>query len=1126
MPMARETKGIVLKTLVLIATVAALSVAIPASAQFGNRLRQMVAPPAQNAAGFRYAFYEGELHFEHGVDSVCTALTNGTYKVYFAARSSQRGVEAYMYGEQIMHAYISGSDRNHLSVTFLGESAPSHSMRLLALGTGFLGLVQSKTLVSELYGACTASNSEFKVSLTNRDAQTAFQDYAEQFQLDLSSEQDLILAQRGNIKEALPRLQQAFAQKAKKYSPNHPQMLRYYFYLARAYEESGQYPFSAYWYQKAAAVCAQSFGPENACAPATQLKLGQSLAANGNPRDAETNIRHALLVADKVFGREAPVSWLGLNPLASVLIGTGRYAEAESTLKQALALAKRDHGGDLNAAVVKVTYAALYRQTGQFKLAEDTLREAIAIDQKAHGPDSTASIGPKVMLAQMMRLSGQSAAAEPIARNALDAAVKVLGPERPDHPALSGARVGMAYIDMELGKSRDAEDLIRQALDNDKKYLGPNHPSVAVDEMALAKLLRTTGREPDALPLLQDAYRISHLTDLQGIRWRVPGELMELYASGKLANPVLAIFYGKEAINGLQSVRGNLSHSSSGTLQSFISAKEVKTIYTTLAQLLLADSRISEAQQVLALVSEQEMDRFIQSSLLADAPSAASGPGPETKPRPETPSGSGSTSNGGTPRNSLATAQPRAEVTLSKSERELADLNAKQVEYGQEYDRLKKLQQEQGDDFSASDQAKLNDLQAKMEDYQSKFQAAQARIAKSSKDPVARQLRSQEISGFTTEFQGTLKNVGHDAVVAEYFITDNDVEIILTTPSAVITTTSPIKAAKLNQLIRDFRKNLSDPNQNPLPQSQQLYTALIAPISAALDKANAKTLMLLLHDTLRYVPFAALNNGKSYLIENMAVVNVNDAARDKLGTQPKPAPWSVWGLGVTKAGPDYPALPNVRKELNDIMVTLGGKSQIKLDQDFTEAKLQAGLGGTGYYPVIHIASHFQFTPGSIDNSVLLLGDGSRLSLKQIETKLNFTGVELLTLSACETAVGDDTLASDGGEVEGLGAVAQRKGAMAVIATLWPVADESTATLMNTLYKGHIDHLDKAESLRQAQLALLHGSVEAAVPATGDEHRGLTRVNAAPAGGGATRDSRSPYAHPFFWAPFILMGNWL
>jgi CHAT domain-containing protein len=289
--------------------------------------------------------------------------------------------------------------------------------------------------------------------------------------------------------------------------------------------------------------------------------------------------------------------------------------------------------------------------------------------------------------------------------------------------------------------------------------------------------------------------------------------------------------------------------------------------------------------------------------------------------------------------------------------------------------------------------------------------------------------------------------------------------------------------------------------------------------------------MLLLHDTLRYVPFAALHDGRSYLIEKMAVVNVNVAALDKLAMQPKPEAWAVWGLGITKAGRDYPALPYAGEELNDIKAALGGKSSVKLDQDFTETKLQAGLGG--YYPVIHIASHFEFTPGSIDKSELLLGDGSRLSLKQIQLKLNFTGVELLTLSACETAVGDDTVAADGSEVAGLGAIAQEKGAMAVIATLWPVADQSTATLMDTLYKAHqTGHLDKAESLRQAQLALLHGSAQGGVSGAEDEHRGLTRTDS---GGGAapvlaaaapTKDPRAPYAHPYYWAPFILMGNWL
>jgi len=157
---------------------------------------------------------------------------------------------------------------------------------------------------------------------------------------------------------------------------------------------------------------------------------------------------------------------------------------------------------------------------------------------------------------------------------------------------------------------------------------------------------------------------------------------------------------------------------------------------------------------------------------------------------------------------------------------------------------------------------------------------------------------------------------------------------------------------------------------------------------------------------------------------------------------------------------------------------------------------------------------------------LLLGDGSTLSLSEIRGGLNFTNVELLTLSACQTAVGDEKSGADGSEVEGLGKIAQEKGAMAVIATLWPVADESTALFMNALYKAHqVDHKDKAESLRQAQLTLLHASAQDAAP-SGGQQRGLARMAAAPASGGTPGDPNAPFAHPYYWAPFILMGNWL
>ena len=130
------------------------------------------------------------------------------------------------------------------------------------------------------------------------------------------------------------------------------------------------------------------------------------------------------------------------------------------------------------------------------------------------------------------------------------------------------------------------------------------------------------------------------------------------------------------------------------------------------------------------------------------------------------------------------------------------------------------------------------------------------------------------------------------------------------------------------------------------------------------------------------------------------------------------------------------------------------------------------------------------------------------------------------LSACDTALGDGGGAHHGVEVEGLGALAQEAGAKAVLATLWPVADESTSELMRALYQEHRDrHRDKADALREAQLDLIRGTVTPDTTAE-DSHRSLTRSDGAPAGGNFKADPKAPFAHPFYWAPFILMGNWL
>ena len=201
--------------------------------------------------------------------------------------------------------------------------------------------------------------------------------------------------------------------------------------------------------------------------------------------------------------------------------------------------------------------------------------------------------------------------------------------------------------------------------------------------------------------------------------------------------------------------------------------------------------------------------------------------------------------------------------------------------------------------------------------------------------------------------------------------------------------------------------------------------------------------------------------------------------------------------------------------------------QMQLDERFTLAQLQSVLDN----PVLHIASHFRFVPGS-DASFLLLGDGSHLTLRDVRARgLRFNRVDLLTLSACETAVGGGHN-ENGLEVEGLGVLAQKQGARAVLATLWPVADASTGLLMQRFYQlRQRDNTSKAEALRQAQLVLLRGDFTAGSAASSTaaptQERGAARATAGVAAAASfTTDPTRRYAHPYYWAPFILMGNWL
>ena len=225
-------------------------------------------------------------------------------------------------------------------------------------------------------------------------------------------------------------------------------------------------------------------------------------------------------------------------------------------------------------------------------------------------------------------------------------------------------------------------------------------------------------------------------------------------------------------------------------------------------------------------------------------------------------------------------------------------------------------------------------------------------------------------------------------------------------------------------------------------------------------------------------------------------------------------------------------LPSVVTELDDIVrdPQVPGANgvlpgTILLNGQFTERAMESQL--EEQKAIVHIASHFVFKPGDDSASYLLLagkesaGDGYHLTVAEFRDNpnLSLSDTALLTLSACETGVGGN--AGNGREVDGLAMTAQLKGARAVLSSLWGVNDNSTGELMADFYKRWADgggKVMKVEALREAQLDLLNGKV---TPETEIDGRGVSTVE-------NERDKEAVptgYTHPYYWAPFVLTGNW-
>ncbi|MEM6252868.1 MAG: CHAT domain-containing protein [Cyanobacteria bacterium P01_D01_bin.156] len=280
----------------------------------------------------------------------------------------------------------------------------------------------------------------------------------------------------------------------------------------------------------------------------------------------------------------------------------------------------------------------------------------------------------------------------------------------------------------------------------------------------------------------------------------------------------------------------------------------------------------------------------------------------------------------------------------------------------------------------------------------------------------------------------------------------------------------------------------SDVNINFITPAKDIYDHLIRPITADLEATDTEVLVFVLDGTLRNVPMSVLYDGEQYLIEKYAIaltpglqlIDPQPIARGQVKAL-------VGGLSESVEG--FSALPYVVAEVNAIKEQV--PSDVLLDQDFEVNSFEDKLT-TLPFPVVHLATHGKFS-SDLEETFIQAWDG-KINANELSSMLQVgeisrdETIELLILSACETAAGDDRAAL------GLAGIAVRSGARSTLATLWQVNDEGTSVLMSDLYRQLAQSsLTKAEILRQAQLNLLNND---------------------------------DYRHPYFWAPFVLIGNWL
>ncbi len=845
--------------------------------------------------------------------------------------------------------------------------------------------------------------------------------------------------------------------------------------LGTVYQSTGKYKEAITYFQQALAI-SKEVGDRSG--EGTTLNgLGTVYQSTGKYEEAITYFQQALAISKEVGNRSGEGTTL--SNLGGVYQSTGKYEDAITYFQQALAISKEV--GDRSGEGTTLNGLGLvYQSTGKYEDAIAYLQQSLAIHRE---------VGNRLMkgttlnnLGVVYQSIGKYEKAITYYQESL-AIRQEVGNRSGEGSTLNN--LGEVYRG--LGKYQEAITYFQKALAISQEVGNRSGEGTTLNN--LGGVSNNLERYKKATVYFQQALTIKQEVGDRSGEGTILNNLG--YVLEKQNQPQLAIIFLKQSVNIYETIRADIKGLPTDQQESYTAT--VADTYRKLGDLLLQQNRILEAQQVLDLLKVQELEDYLQ-NVRGEGDEKVVNLAPEIKIITE-----------------YAQLQDKAIANgkaLSQLQEELKGIPLAQRSEAQ-LQRLKTLTNQR------EELVTLLTSFTKREDVQAWVQ--QLSLISQGRNVPLDQLKS---------ISDDLQDIDQNAVLLYPLILEDRLELLLTTPnSPPIRRTVTVTREELNRTIVAYRQALKRRSPDVRKHGQKLYNWLIKPLENDLTTAEAETIIYAPDGQLRYIPLAALHDGEQWLVERFRVNNItarnltdwNDEPSQELNIL---AGAFVNGNHSVQVGDrtfPFSGLKFAGREVEILASTIPNTDKL-VDEAFNKDTFEDNMDT---YTVLHFATHAALVPGKPEESFILFGSGETVSLKEVDEKWSINNVDLVVLSACQTGLGGE-LGEDGREILGFGYLMQDAGAKAAIASLWSVDDGGTQTLMNAFYAAlATQKYSKAEALRQAQIALINGEYNS----LGNDSRSIIEIRAR-FEEGLEAPTQNRLAHPYYWGPFILIGNGL